>query len=174
MTTNSEFLQDKWYLDYLERQFEPDPGNTHRDLFEMMNQKEFVWFVPNDDNRVMDGLQIRADWLKYDGPASELGPCSFLEVLIGVSRHIAFIIDEDTKAWARQLLINLDLNRMRDPLSRYKAKKADAIMETVIWRTYEINGEGGFFPLIKPKEDQRKVEIWFQMSAYIIENHFRH
>ena len=28
---------------------------------------------------------------------------------------------------------------------------------------------GGFFPLAFPKEDQTKVEIWYQMSGYLEE-----
>jgi hypothetical protein len=28
---------------------------------------------------------------------------------------------------------------------------------------------GGFFPLTHPNDDQRKVEIWYQMNAYLDE-----
>jgi hypothetical protein len=40
-------------------------------------------------------------------------------------------------------------------------------MERCVWRTYEPNGVGGFFPLENPNEDQREVELWYQMSAYV-------
>jgi hypothetical protein len=42
----------------------------------------------------------------------------------------------------------------------------------LIWRTYEPDGSGGFFPLMHPS-DQRirhKVEIWTQMNAYWLLN----
>ena len=37
-------------------------------------------------------------------------------------------------------------------------------------REYDKDGTFGLFPLKNPKKDQRKVEIWYQMMAYIIEN----
>jgi hypothetical protein len=33
-----------------------------------------------------------------------------------------------------------------------------------------MNGTGGLFPLKMPKVNQRRVEIWYQMSAFIEEN----
>jgi hypothetical protein len=47
-------------------------------------------------------------------------------------------------------------------------KEIDDILTRLIERTYKPNGEGGFFPLPQTDEDQTKVEIWYQMSAYIL------
>jgi hypothetical protein len=58
---------------------------------------------------------------------------------------------------------------MYDPLSRTKARRANAILDRVIRREYEPDGTGGFFPLQNPLEDQTQVEIWYQMAAYINE-----
>jgi hypothetical protein len=41
--------------------------------------------------------------------------------------------------------------------------------ERMVARGYDENGNGGLFPLKNPKEDQRKVEVWMQLNAYIIE-----
>jgi hypothetical protein len=60
---------------------------------------------------------------------------------------------------------------MADPLDRRKARKAEEILDAVIWRTYLPNGQGGFFPLIDFEEDQTQVELWYQMSAFIREMH---
>ena len=40
----------------------------------------------------------------------------------------------------------------------------------VIDRDYDASGFGGIFPLRRPAEDQRKVELWYQAAAYILEN----
>jgi len=159
------------YLDYLAPQIAavPDVGESYWDLLRLMQEKEFVWFVPNDDNRIADGLEIRAEWFDAIGLSMDLGPCSFLEVVVGLSRRMAFIIGESAEGWGWQLLINLELHKMRDSLSRYKANKANDIMDTVIWRTYAPDGTGGFFPLAWPRDDQRKVELWYQLNAYAIE-----
>ena len=34
---------------------------------------------------------------------------------------------------------------------------------------YERDGQGGFFPLKYPTEDQTKKEIWDQMNLYVNE-----
>jgi hypothetical protein len=41
------------------------------------------------------------------------------------------------------------------------------ILQKVIKRKYGMHGL--LFPLKHPAEDQRRVEIWFQMNAYLIE-----
>lgn len=137
----------------------------------LMHVKEFICLVYNDDNRLVDGLDVRAEWFAYSGRVVDMGPCSFLEVLIGLSRRMAFFTGESAEGWAWQLLTNLELDRMRDPLSKYKRRKAEDILETVIWRTYEPDGACGFFPLTHPQDDQRKVELWYQMNAYVMEIH---
>jgi hypothetical protein len=160
------------YLDYLAPQIGADPdGETYWDLLRLMQDKEYIWFIPWDDNRLVDGLDVRAEWMDRLELAVEMGPCSFLEVVVGLSRRMAFFTSESAEGWGWQFLVNIGLDRMSDPLSRYKARRADDIMDTVIFRNYEPDGTGGFFPLTHPKEDQRKVELWYQMSAYVNEIH---
>ena len=43
------------------------------------------------------------------------------------------------------------------------------ILNNLIRRRYHRNGRGGLFPLKRPSCDQRKVEIWYQMNAYLME-----
>jgi hypothetical protein len=47
------------------------------------------------------------------------------------------------------------------------------ILDRIIERTYQRNGVGGLFPLKRDKKDQRKVELWYQMNAYLIENYYK-
>jgi hypothetical protein len=39
----------------------------------------------------------------------------------------------------------------------------------VIHRYYQPNGHGGFFPLENPQDDQRHVELWYQLNEYVME-----
>lgn len=140
----------------------------------LMHSKEFVWLIPNDDNRIQDGKDLRREFLHdNDDPGFVTldQPCSVLEVLVGLSRRISFAAGGSAEGWAWQLLLNLDLERMSDPLSQRKATKVDQILEALIWRTYNPDGTGGFFPLSWPEEDQTKIELWYQMSAYVNEIH---
>jgi hypothetical protein len=145
-----------------------------------MFEKEFIWLVPNDDNRLMDGLGLRVEFCQqHDLPVGQVAaflskgrpipPCSFLEVLIALSRRLAFNAGGSADGWAWVLMHNLELHRITDPVGRGKARRADAIMEQCIWRKYGPDGRGGFFPLEIPREDQSQVEIWYQMADYISE-----
>jgi hypothetical protein len=148
---------------------------TYWDLLTIWHETEFVWLIPNDDNRLRDGLDLRHQFL--DGHRTRrkidiesFGPVSMLEVLIALSRRLSFQISAEPELCAHALLRNLGMHKMVDPLSRYKANKAREILNNLIWRTYEPDGTGGFFPLAFPPGDQRKVEIWYQMHAFVIEN----
>jgi len=158
------------YLDFLESQVreERKDKNSYRDLINIMFAKEFVWLVPNDDNRIGDGLEVRSQWFDTIVVIG-LDWCSFLEVIVGLSRRMELITDESAEGWGWQLITNLGLDKMRDPLSQYKTRKANDILDAAIWRNYNPDGSGGFFPLLHPKDDQREIELWYQMNAYIKE-----
>jgi hypothetical protein len=62
------------------------------------------------------------------------------------------------------------LSSKSDPLTDEDVAKIKNILDTLVWRTYQPDGRGGFFPLNHPEEDQTKVEIWYQMNKYVIEH----
>lgn len=163
------------YLHWLAPQVLRRTGETYWDLLTLMQEKEFVWLVANDDNRIVDGLDLRVEFLHAYATTlqdpNELGPCSVLEVLIGLSRRLAFAAEGKPKDWAWNLLCNLGFERHSDPLSRYKRRKVDEVLDMLVWRKYNPDGTGGFFPLAWPDEDQTQVELWYQMAAYISEIH---
>lgn len=167
------------YLRWLEPQLRDesngDPDKSYGGLLGLMFDKEFVWLVANDDNRIQDGLELRDEFCHANhiriGSLADLGPCSFLEVLIGLSRRLAFLAGGGAPGWAWQLLNNLELHRMFDPLKERHARKIEDIMDAVIWRRYQPDGGGGFFPLIDSDDDQAKIEMWYQMAAYVGELH---
>ena len=148
---------------------------TYWGLLNFMFDMPFSWSVPMDDNRMADGLEIRREFAHeihvHPKTMEKLGPCSFLEVLISLSRHLAFIAGGESPGWAWQLLGNLELHGMSDPLTRPKQRKAENIMRIAIERTYLPDGTGGFFPLAWPDTDQTQVELWYQMNYYVEELH---
>lgn len=170
---------DERYFDWLYGQVcsvkTRSPAKSYRDLLHILFTKEFVWLVPNDDNRVEDGKDLRYEFFEAEGiePTKRdshwlnLG-CSMLEFLIALSRRAEFESDQDAKTWFWELLQNLDLHEMNDRVE-IDQDYVEEILDRVIWRTYDYNGDGGLFPLLYPEEDQRKVELWYQLSAYILE-----
>lgn len=150
-----------------------DPTTQYWKLLKILYEKEFVWIVANDDNRAEDGRELRIDFerelgIKVTDPGWKRMSCSFLELLIGLARRLAFETDGQPAFWFWHLINNLGLSRFRDG-RRIPADKVDDILETVIWRNYEPDGRGGLFPLQHPTEDQRDVELWYQLCSYLLE-----
>lgn len=143
--------------------------NSYNDLFVIMYQTEFVWIVDRDDNRVGDAEQLRRDFL--DGRIFEFNfAISILEVMIALSRRMASNSEQHTASeWAWKFIENLRLNKSSDPLEGRKAERVGKILEDLVWRQYEPDGSGGFFPLVNPPQDQTKMELWDQMQLYSIE-----
>ena len=169
------------YLRWLEPQLRSEHDNQSKsywDLLNVMFEREFGWIMEMDKNRIDDGLDLRVEFAREHrySPASlpDMGPCSFLEVLIGLSRRLAFIAGGEAPGWAWQLLGNLEFHRLSDPFTRPKQRKAQAVMDTVIARTYLPDGTGGFFPLAWPDDDQTKIELWYQLNAFVEELHPEH
>lgn len=150
-------------------------SRTYWDLFRQLYKRQFVWFIPNDDNRAMDGICLREQFLEDEGfDIFEVNPdwlgeeCSFLEMLVALSRRLSFEDGESPAAWFWRLIENLGLEDCTDR-SRYDSRKVDHIVDVVCWREYDPDGHGGLFPLRRTRSDQREVEIWYQMNEYLME-----
>lgn len=179
--TNEELRED--YLRWLEPQLGGEyntEGKTYWGLIHLMFDTPFFFVesIPLDENRLQDGLELRVYFANENRltprTMQRLGPGSFLEVLIGLSRRLAFAAGGDAPGWAWELLSNLELNRLTDPLTPARQRKAQEIMHVAMAREYLPDGTGGFFPLAWPDGDQTQVEIWYQMNAFVEELHPEH
>lgn len=164
---------DQEYYDWLVKQIHDFQG--YNGLFSILHDREFVWTIDKDDNRVHDATDLRGYFLSGYPRDSNHSTYPFqpfvsvLEVIIGISRRLAFVAGGDDRVWARQLIENLGLGDFRDPLTSFQKRVINNTLDTLIWRQYEPNGHGGFFPLNRPREDQTKIEIWHQLNEYVNE-----
>lgn len=128
--------------------------------------------MPNDDNRMEDGKELRQEFL-YEFKVDDTWmnePCSVLEMLIALARRLAFEVNGDTDEWFWHLMYNLGLEQYTDDVFNHVvAEDVDDILDTFLDRKYGHNGEGGLFPLEETRADQTEVEIWYQMSTYLLE-----
>lgn len=168
---------DEQYFLWLLKLINQDHKSAHIILFEQMYKKPFEWYIPNDDNRAEDGRLLREDFLVEEGLFADESwielDCSILELVIALSNRLSFETDIDPKIWFWELIGNLGLAEYAN-LERIRAsiKEINVILNTLNKREYEEDGYGGLFPLRNPGRDQRRVEIWYQMSAYLLENDF--
>lgn len=168
----SDELDDQ-YFEWLQAMVGPQEENvSHDDMMYRLFTTKFVMLIPNDDNRCVDGIALRKEFI-HSGRMFRVGrhwlemDCSVLEMLIGVARHLSFTAEGEVGEWFWHLIENLGLTRYND--NRYIENRIDDVTERLVWRLYSYDGNGGLFPLREPQEDQRSVEIWFQMEAYILE-----
>lgn len=168
---------DELYFPWLYSQVAPTKvrsrTKSYWKMFRQLYNTEIVWIIPNDDNRLEDGKELRKEWfdLERNIPIDEhwlhLG-CSVLEMLIGLSRRLCFETEINSELWFWKLMENLELYMYNDSVPNAE-KDIEIIIEQLIWRTYSPDGRGGLFPLSNPDDDQRRVEIWYQMFAYLEE-----
>lgn len=152
-----------------------DTRRTYWSLMKLLYKKEFVWFIPNDDNRLEDGRDLRIEFVHEHG-LDDVDPfwmtlgCSMLEMMIGLSRRLNFEEDELTVGeWFWELVQNLHMMRVDLDFTPNYEDYFNEALDKVIWRTYRQNGHGGLFPLTRPKKDQRDVELYYQMCEYLLE-----
>lgn len=155
-------------------------SESHMYLFTQMYSKVFTWFIPNDDNRVEDGKALRATFLdetrfRLDIPYEHFYAidCSMLEMFIALSQQAAFLSDGRPVDWFWRMMHNLGLDQFTDSVyGDASAREVEDILDKVIERRYEFNGIGGVFPLLSAQNDQRKVELWYQLQAYLVEGSY--
>jgi hypothetical protein len=162
---------DGLYFEWLHDLVCPEQ-KTHHKMLDQLFHKEFVWIITNDDNRAADGKELRREFLETQGLCGdvdfmEIG-CSMFELLVGLSRRLAFEADGESLDWFWCLVKNVGLYGYKDA-RRYPAERVDEILDRIIWRTYSPDGRGGLFPRSNPEEDQREVELWYQMSGYLLD-----
>lgn len=173
-------LLDEAYFKWLYAQVSPirlkNPARTHWSLLRQLYKKEFVWFIPNDDNRVEDGKDLRREFIESINLRGDPDPvwmslgCSILEMLIALSRRLSFEAEGEPRDWFWHMLENVDLQKYTDKYYDQIAERdIDQACDIIIFRTYAPNGRGGLFPLRNPVEDQRNVELWYQFNAYLVE-----
>lgn len=152
-----------------------NPARSYWKLLRQFYTTRFYWSIRNDDNRAADGVDLRYEfllekdigdpdpyWLELD--------CSVLEMLVALSRRVSFESSGTPSAWFWKLVQNLELSRYTDDIHEISiGEEVDEVLDRLLSRKYERNGVGGLFPLRTDHGDQTRVEIWYQMSNYLLE-----
>lgn len=148
-------------------------SKTYWKLLQQLNATEFLDDFPNDENRSADGKELRVQWAYEAHEVPEVEwltlPCSFLELLLGLAKRMAFQAEMTTEFWFWQLLKNLNFDEFHDK-SGYSRNFVKRRMSVVNDRAYDHMGNGGLFPLRNPSQDQRDVDLWYQMCEYIVQD----
>lgn len=162
----------EWLYSHIGSVRNRNPARSIWHLSHQLYTKEFVWLIANDDNRVEDGRELRQEFMEQRSPNEiprewlDLG-CSMLEMMIALGRRASFEANGTPGDWFWQFLKNLDIFIYDDAYDYLATAHVERVLERFIYRNYDSSGEGGIFPLRRAERDQRKVELWYQMAAYI-------
>ncbi len=156
-------------------------GRSYFLILKELHSHSFYAKVAYDENRAADGIELREEYSKeidYPPYIDIYGECTVLEMIISVSRIMefetsgAYSDDRETllaSDWFWEIIENLGLLLYSDDcFCDYEVPNiVEQIIDNLVERHYSRNGKGGMFPLRHTKKDQRKVEIWYQLSAYL-------
>ena len=150
---------------------------SYRKLLMHLHNIEFTWFIPHDDNRADDGIQLRRRYALELNDMSLTryldGPCSVLEMMVALALRCEENIMDDpligdrTSQWFRNMIVNLGLGSMTD--DRFDRDYVDMVINRFLDRQYDEDGQGGLFTVRHCDCDLRDVEIIYQLYWYLDE-----
>jgi hypothetical protein len=137
-------------------------------LVSALAEVEFIWKHPMDENRAIDGLELRSDFEyetgEYLDKTSGLMPqCTIFEMLAALAIRCENqlmrdpMVGDRTSKWFFEFLDNLEVLDGSRPVEM----ACDLFFK----------GELELFPLKNKKIKQKNEQIWKQLMAYLNENY---
>ena len=185
-TRDAHIYADEVYLHWLYSQvgLEDRRYNHYWRVIRLLFRTTFYYSVRNDDNRAKDGINLREHFMdefcETDRSIFDGEQCNMLEMLVALARRIdgEIMWDPDhgdrTAFWFWSMLQNIGVDMIEFSDENYDENCwifLQKAVDRVISRTYNRYGKGSLFPVTKPRKDQRKIEIWDQMQAWINEKY---
>lgn len=159
------------YLEWLRGLVTGERGPSVERFFFIAWSIPFEPIVDRDENRATDGIDLR---YRFEEETSirlpEFGPCTMIELFISIAiraNHVVYNweVPDQVPALFWEFMDNL---KIINP--RLSDDEIEGILIRFNNRDYAEDGsDGGIFPLMNPQSNQREIEIWYQMQAYLME-----
>ena len=169
------------YFDWLLMIIAPDyrQRSFHIKLLLALFSKEFQWVIKRDQNRALDGLELRGVFKRETGDYPDIfGECTCLELFVSMAirceNELMYDYDDDaedhTDRWFWMMVNNLGLDYYDD--DHFNPDAVDKILDNFMDRNYGRNFEYCPFPVTVFVADFDKMELAYQMNYYIRENFY--
>lgn len=177
---NDTNLQMERYFGWICRMVMCDEMKSHpyEKLLRYLDSREFTYIDPMDENRMIDGVDLRYRFGEHFGlipiEVSSLfqdKPCTVLEMMVALAiRCEEHIMDNQdlgnrTGEWFWEMVKSLGIDGMDD--EHFDEYQVSMTVDTFLDRKYSHDGEGGLFTVVGSTRDFRKAEIWFQLCWYL-------
>lgn len=165
-------IENEYYM-YLVSFIDGGKYKQYSELLNYLYHTEYIWEYEMDENRAGDGLEFR-NYFEMDNHISDArisGPCSMLEMMVGLSYRMEKDLMEDiiygdrTPQWFWTMVNSLGLGHLDN--RNFNEDIADEIIDRFEHHEYCPNGKGGLFTIDDNPYDLRDEEIWTQMCWYI-------
>ena len=151
-------------------------GMNYYKLFDQLWRTNFYYYIPRDENRMIDGLNLRAQYESETGYDADVDgkPCSVLEMMVALAircdDQIMWDDNHGSRAsdWFFIMIDNMCLIGMKDYC--YDEHHVEFILNRMMQHLNYSNGHGGLFYTNDPNYNMSQQEIWFQMCKFITEN----
>lgn len=153
---------------------------SYRKLMIFLHNTTFIALHPMDDNRRVDGINLRYKFGVDCGYSRETiedslfdNDCSVLEMMVALAYRGEDQIMSDIEygnrigQWFWSMIVSLGLGQMND--LNFDQHYCQIVIDNFLNRNYSPHGEGGLFTLDHPIRDLRDVEIWCQFMWYLDE-----
>lgn len=169
------------YENWLVERIGFEENREYRKLIGTLHSIPFLSRISRDRNREDDGLMLREEFCSEMGLSGDEvdqftneRPCSVLEMLIALAIRVdnEWIGDPGEahpEEFFWEMLVNLGLAKYHN--RHFHEFLVENIVLKWLDREFEPDGKGSIFPLKHPHRDQRNIEIWSQMLAYVNENY---
>lgn len=140
---------------------------NYTELASVWDELDFVWYIPEDEDRAIQALRMRDEYCYETGmPSPRQAPASFLEVFVSITDTLTAMLYQDRESFTKSILLNVGARSFSDdgrlPSEIYE--EALNIAECVMYRTYSRNGTGGLFRI--PGVDTLEMPLTTQMIQW--------
>lgn len=162
------------YLEYLLRRVDPELHFFAHTLY----THDWFWVVEEDRSCSRNAEVQRKNWLKqeYYGESYQFRAMNVLEVLLALIRrgHLSKYYADDlyTTMYIFRLIANniCDVRNVAELcMFMDQCQTVHRILDSILAREIEYDGSGGFFPLEKPRRDQRTEGLIGQYQSWLKE-----
>lgn len=140
---------------------------NYSELASVWDELDFVWYIPEDEDRTIQALRMRDEYCYETGmPSPRQAPASFLEVFVSITDTLTAMLYQDRESFTKSILLNMGARSYSDdgrPPSEIH-EEALNIAERVMYRTYSRNGTGGLFRI--PGMDTLEMSLTTQMIKW--------
>lgn len=166
------------YYNWLLNRIENPDRPIVREYTELLNAlycKRYEYRIARDSNRAIDGVDLRYEFGDIFGYSHHTidrwiyGQCSVLELMIALAARCENEISGNTDAhiWFWTMIESLNLEGMDN--NHFEPDYVDHALDDFMSGNYRKNGEGSLFTLKDTHRDMRKLELWYQMCAFLNE-----